>query len=59
MGSLTHKNLPFSMFLETPDLGFTAYSGATDQSQSNDTIIAELGLQGNRKLDNGDIVAGT
>ena len=44
MGSLTHKNLPFAMFLETPDLGFVAYSGATDQSQSNDTIIAELGL---------------
>lgn len=44
MGSLTHKNLPFAMFLETPDLGFTAYSGATDQKQSNDTIIAELGL---------------
>lgn len=44
MGSLTHKNLPLSMFLETPDLGFTAYSGATDQKQSNDTIIAELGL---------------
>ena len=44
MGSLTHKNLPFSMFLETTDLGFTAYSGTTDQKQSNDTIISELGL---------------
>ena len=44
MGSLSHKNLPLSMFLETPDLGFTAYSGATNQKQSNDTIIAELGI---------------
>ncbi|OLN28989.1 hypothetical protein [Desulfosporosinus metallidurans] len=44
MGSLTHKNLPLSMFLETPDLGFTAYSGATGQNQSNDTIINCLGL---------------
>ena len=44
MGSLTHKNLPLSMFLETSDLGFTAYSGTTDQKQSNDTIITELGL---------------
>lgn len=44
MGSLTHKNLPLSMFLETSDLGFTAYSGATNEKQSNDTIIAELGL---------------
>lgn len=44
MGSLTHKNLPLSMFLETSDLGFAAYSGATNEKQSNDTIIAELGL---------------
>lgn len=44
MGSLSHKNLPLSMFLETPDLGFAAYAGATNQKQSNDTIIAELGI---------------
>lgn len=44
MGSLTHKNLPLSMFLETPDLGFDAYSGSTNEKKSNDTIIAELGL---------------
>lgn len=42
--SLSHKNLPLSMFLETPDLSFAAYSGVTDQPRSNDTIIAELGL---------------
>lgn len=44
MGALTHKNLPLSMFLEISDLGFTAYSGATDEKKSNDTIIAQLGL---------------
>lgn len=44
MVSLTHKNLPLSMFLETSDLGFAAYTGATDEKQSNDTIIANLGL---------------
>lgn len=44
MGSLSHKNLPLSMFLETSDLGFTAYAGSISQKQSNDTIIAELGL---------------
>lgn len=44
MVSLTHKNLPLSMFLEYSDLGFTAYTGATNKSCSNDTIIAYLGL---------------
>lgn len=44
MTSLTHKNLPLSMFLEYADLGFAAYSGATSQKCSNDTIVAYLGL---------------
>ncbi|MDD4496028.1 MAG: hypothetical protein PHV32_17090, partial [Eubacteriales bacterium] len=44
MTSLTHKNQPLSMFLEYSDLGFTAYSGATNKTVSNDTIIAYLGL---------------
>jgi len=44
MASLTSKNLPFSMFLQTPDLGFTAYAGATTQNQPDDTIISSLGL---------------
>lgn len=44
MVSLTHKNLPLSIFLQTPDLGFPAWSGSTSQAQSDDTIIAELGL---------------
>ena len=44
MTSLTHKNQPLSMFLEYSDLGFTAYTGATNKTVSNDTIISNLGL---------------
>lgn len=44
MVSLSHKNLPLSIFLQTPDLGFPAWNGSTTQAQSDDTIIAELGL---------------
>ncbi len=44
MTSLTHKNQPLSMFLEYSDLGFTAYTGATNKTVSNDTIIQNLGL---------------
>jgi hypothetical protein len=44
MVSLSHKNLPLSMFLETPDLGFPAWSGYTTKAQSDETIIAYLGM---------------
>ena len=44
MASLTHKNQPFAMFLEYADLGFSAYSGATNKNTTNDTIIDCLGL---------------
>ena len=44
MASLSHQNLPLAMFLERPDLGFSAYSGDTTGRQSNDTIIAHLGM---------------
>ena len=44
MTSLTHQNLPLSMFLEYPDLGFPAYKGATNKTCSNDTIIRYLGM---------------
>jgi hypothetical protein len=44
MVSLSHKNLPLSMFLETPDLGFPAWGGSTTQAQNDETIIASLGL---------------
>lgn len=44
MVSLTHKNLPLAMFLETPDLGFPAWGGSTTEKQNDDIIIAQLGL---------------
>ncbi|OLN31372.1 hypothetical protein [Desulfosporosinus metallidurans] len=44
MASLTHKNLPLGMFLETPDLGYPAWSGSTTDSVSNTDIISSLGL---------------
>ena len=44
MGFLTHKNLPLSMFLETPDLGFPAWGGSTNSMQGDTTIISSLGL---------------
>ena len=44
MTSLTHKNLPLAMYLEYSDLGFAAYSGSTNKTCSNDTIIAYLGM---------------
>lgn len=44
MGSLTHKNLPLSMFLETADLGYPAWSGSTTQHATNSAIKSSLGL---------------
>lgn len=44
MTSLTHKNLPLAMYLEYSDLGFSAYSGPTNKTCSNDTITAYLGM---------------
>jgi len=42
--SLTHKNLPLAMFLETADLGYQAWGGARDQKVPDHEIIASLGL---------------
>lgn len=42
--SLTHKNLPLAMFLETSDLGYPAWSGGKNQKVSDDEIIGSLGL---------------
>nr|WP_312985725.1 hypothetical protein [Clostridioides sp.] len=42
--SITHKNLPLSMFLETPDLGFPAWKGSTNNKQTDKTIQERLGL---------------
>ena len=44
MVSLTHKNLPLAMFLETPDLGYPAWSGSKTEKVSNTDIISTLGL---------------
>lgn len=44
MVSLSHKNLPLAMFLETPDLGYPAWNGSTNTAASNADIISSLGL---------------
>lgn len=44
MKDLSHKNLPLSMFLQKPDLGYPAFTGNRNKAQSNNTIIASLGL---------------
>lgn len=44
MVSLSHKNLPLAMFLETPDLGYPAWSGSTAKAASDADIISSLGL---------------
>lgn len=44
MASLSHKNLPLAMFLETPDLGYPAWSGSTTTAASDANIISSLGL---------------
>jgi len=44
MASLSHKNLPLAMFLETSDLGYPAWDGSTTAAASNADIISSLGL---------------
>lgn len=44
MVSLSHKNLPLAMFLETPDLGYPAWNGSSTTAASNADIISSLGL---------------
>lgn len=44
MGPLTHQNLPQALFLETPDLGYPAYSGPLGSRVSDDTILSSLGI---------------
>jgi hypothetical protein len=44
MVSLSHKNLPLAMFLETQDLGYPAWDGSTTTAASNADIISSLGL---------------
>ena len=42
--SLTHQNLPLSIFLEIPDLGYPAWSGTTSGKVSDSDIISALGI---------------
>jgi hypothetical protein len=44
MGSLTHKNLPLAIFLETSDMGYPAWSGSTTTHASDADIISSLGI---------------
>ena len=44
MVSLSHKNLPLSMFLEVADLGYPAWSGSRSKAASNAEIKSSLGL---------------
>mgnify|MGYP000913794474 CR=1 FL=1 len=44
MVSLTHQQLPLSMFLEKADLGYPAYKGSKTKAQSDTMIINQLGL---------------
>jgi hypothetical protein len=44
MGTLTHKNLPLSMFLETSDMAYPAWAGSTSGTAANADILASLGL---------------
>ncbi len=44
MPSLTHKNLPLALFLETSDLGYPAWGGSKTQKVSDEDIISSLGL---------------
>ncbi len=44
MSSLSHKNLPLAMFLETSDLGYPAWSGLKTEKVTDEQIISALGL---------------
>jgi hypothetical protein len=44
MVSLSHKNLPLSMFLEVGDLGYPTWRGSTSTPASNADIKSSLGL---------------
>jgi hypothetical protein len=44
MVSLSHQNLPLSLFLQYADMGYPAYTGSTSSAQSDSTIINKLGI---------------
>ena len=41
---LTHQNLPLSIFLETPDLGYPAWGGTINGKVSDADILSALGI---------------
>ena len=42
--SLTHQNLPLSIFLEEADLGYPAWTGTTSSKVSDSDILSALGI---------------
>lgn len=44
MPSLTHQNLPLSIFLESADLGYSVWTGTSSGKVSDDNIISSLGI---------------
>ena len=44
LGSMSHQNLPLAIFLETSELGFSAWNGAKSGRQANSDIINYLGI---------------
>ena len=44
MPSLTHKNLPLSLFLEVSDLGYPAWTGSRTEKVEDEQIISSLGV---------------
>lgn len=44
MTSLTHQNLPLSIFLQTADLGYPAWTGTTSGRVSDSEILSALGI---------------
>lgn len=44
MPSLTHQNMPLSMFLERADLGIRAWTGPINGRQSDNDIVQTLGV---------------
>lgn len=44
MRGVTHQNLPLALYLETPDLGYPAWTGSTNSWVSNSDIKSSLGL---------------
>ncbi|ODR33917.1 hypothetical protein BEI60_23055 [Eisenbergiella tayi] len=42
--SLTHQNLPLSLFLEIPDLGYPAWNGTISGKVSDSDILSALGI---------------